>query len=712
MPGMTAPEMRQWVRDFAPGLLDTPESDRIPLGSTPDAYNADFDKVDMRNRTATLKKRSGSRLLNPTAVATAKWDGLFEFRRTGAARKLIGICNGALYEFDDVDTFNAVAGGTGFTAGNSARVAFYRNNAILHDGTQNKRYDGTSIFDLGFLKPSSVTNMTAVAPVGAGLTGTYEAYYVWYDQTMDHESSPSTITSPTVLAAQARRHTKPGGAPPTNVTHWRAYVRRTDTNEFNFFRAATVLIGTAASNEELSDTARREAGAGPYTADNDPPPGAFKILTIWKGFALGVLDADDSFYASKQGDAESWNPRYKFPVQRGDGEPITSILPFGTDVLIQKGHQTYRPTGDVLPFKLDPLHSRWGNVSQESGLEVDGKFYGWDRERGPYVTDTVNWTSLIEGRAAQMLATVNRSALGDIRAVYDETAHVIKWAVPVIGNSRKRMIVKYHVGLQTWLPPDTGLEYGSLCNYTTTDGLLGVYMGDYWGRVFQLGSGDRDGVYSTSSGALAVGPVAVTSATANTATCGTATFYTGGSGLAGLPVAALSPSGAWQWRRILSNTADTITLDTTNDNPWTTTPDSTYVLIVGGIRWFHTTPWIDFGIPDLEKSLQHFYFQGKATSSSHDVEVHARFNDDEGTVTSTDFTFPTGTQSGIWGTMIWGSGLWGSTQRRVRKARVNRSPFTVQFQFTNYYPDQPITITAYGLTADAIAGRKAQGYGE
>jgi hypothetical protein len=42
---MTSPDLRQWVRDFAPGLMDTPESDRIPLGATPDAYNADFDQA-------------------------------------------------------------------------------------------------------------------------------------------------------------------------------------------------------------------------------------------------------------------------------------------------------------------------------------------------------------------------------------------------------------------------------------------------------------------------------------------------------------------------------------------------------------------------------------------------------------------------------------------------------------------------------------------
>jgi hypothetical protein len=712
--GMTLPGLREWVKDFSPGLMDAPESDRLPLGGTTDASNADFDKVDMRNRTATMKKRAGSRLLTPTSVAVGKkWDGLFEFRRASMTPKLLGVCNGALYQFDDLETMTAVGGGTGFTPGNPARASFFRSNAIIVDGAQNKRYNGTTVFDLGFAKPSSATDMTVVAPSGTGVTGTYESYYVWYDEVMDHESSPSATTAPVVFTADARRHTKPGGSPPVNVTHWRAYVRRTDTNEFNFFRTATVLVATATFDEEVSDTARREAGLGPFSSDNDPPPGAFAILsTVKAGLGIGVLAADDSFYVSKPGDLESWPPRNKFPVNRGDGEAITSVLPFGTDTLVQKGHATWRLEGDKVPFVIRNLHSKWGNVSQESGLEVDGQFYGWDRENGPYKTDTVNWDSLVFGICSNQLAMVNRLYLSDIRAVYDETAHVIKWAVPLLGSARKRMVMKFHVGLQTWLPPDTGLEYGSLCTFTDVSGALGVYMGDYWGRIFQLGYGLREGVSPTSVGVTAVGPIAVTSATASSVTCTGAAFYTGGSGLAGLPVAVVSDAGVWQWRRIESNTIDAITLDTTNDNPWTTTPDTTYFVIVGGLRWYWTTPVLDFGIPEIEKKMAVFYLQAKATSSANAVTVGVRYVESEGATEDTSFTFPVGDTAGVWGSMVWGVGRWSTTNRRTRKMELGVTKFGAQFLFSNFYADQPVSVTAYGLTADAVPGRKASGYAE
>lgn len=709
----TSPDLAEWVRDFTPGFLDTPEEDTLPGGATPDARNAELARVEYglngRPRRATLQKRHGARLVNPTVIdAEQKIDGLFEFRRTGATPQLVAICNGKVFVFDNINAFTQVGASAPFTAGKSARACFFKSNAILHDGAANRRYDGTSLLDLGFAKPTSVTNMSAVAPSGAGVSGTFEAYDVWYDQTADHESSPSAITATVSLTTQARRHTKPGGSPPSNVTHWRAYVRRTDTNEFNFFRAATIAVATATFDEELSDTARRDAGAGPYSQDNDQPPGAFAILVEWKGFGIGALANDDSYYVSKQGDLESWHPRNKFPVARGDGETLTSMVKYGTELVLHKGHASFRLVGDRVPFKLDPLHSKWGNVSQESALEVHGKLYAWDREKGPYWTDTVHWVSLVDGQVADLFATVNRAALGDIRAVYDETADTIRWAVATTGSTRKRLVFKYHVGLACWLPPDSGLEYGSFATFTTTAGALGVYMGDYWGRVYQLNASDREGVPTGSSTVKAT----VTAATTSTVTASSATFYTTGSGLAGMPVAVKSPAGVWQWRRIKSNTATVITLDTINDNPWTTTPDpnsGTWEVVVGGIQWYHWTPWFDFGLPQMKKDLHYFFLQGKASSTSHLVDVHARFDEDEGITQSRDYTFPTGTLSGVWGVSSWGVGLWANTQRRMRKQRIQRTAFSVQWQFSNFYPDQAIEITRFGLTADRVPGKLVGG---
>ena len=172
--GVTVPDLEHWVQDFSPGYLDTPEEDTLPRGASPDARNAEFARIEYgrsgQPRRATLKKRSGLRLLNPTVMdSQAKVDGLFEFRRTGAARELVAACNGKVKVFDYTDTFTQVGATAPFTAGRAARACFFRDNAIIHDGDAMQRYNGTALLALGFAAPTSATSANAsVAPSCGG----------------------------------------------------------------------------------------------------------------------------------------------------------------------------------------------------------------------------------------------------------------------------------------------------------------------------------------------------------------------------------------------------------------------------------------------------------------------------------------------------------------------------------------------------------------
>jgi hypothetical protein len=697
------PDYRLMIRDWSPGYLDTPEEDTLPPGATPDAKNAWFVNINPANAEAGAKlaKRPGSRMLNPTVMdASAKVDGLFEFRRSGASRELVAVCNGKVKVFDDVDTFVQVGVTAPFTPGNLAHARFHRDMAYIFDGTALQRYDGATLSDVGQAAPTAATNMSAVAPSGAGLTGTYEALYTYYSSTLVHESSVSPVTATQAVAGQARRHTRPTGSPGALYDFWRIYVRNVSTNETKFGLVLEVPIATVTQDEEVADTAVIRNNLAPANGVNDPPPGAFKLLVEWQGVWIGVLANSSEYAASKHGEIESWRPRDVFPVSKGDGDDLTGVKLFGEEIWLQKQHATWRLVGDRVPFQLKSVHTSYGGVGALSGQEVDGYFYDWDRERGPYRTDGQVWTSLADARVRDMIDAANRDTLSDIRCLHIEGKGLVGWSFARTGSTRKRTTLWYCYLTESWLPPWTGLEYGSLAAYTNPNGVTGYYMGDYWGRVFELLSGDREGVPAASVTANLTGTV--TAATSGTVTCAAASFYNTGSGLAGLPVAAVSPAGVWQWRRIASNTGQVVTLDTTNDAPWTTVPDAGWTIYVGAIEWYHWLPWFDFGHPEYMKQLHYLFLQSKVTSESHTISVNARFNDDEGITSSVSYSFPTGSATGVWGTGIWGTSLWGFTSRRMRKKRIDRSAFTVQFQLSNFYPDQPVTITALGITADKL----------
>jgi hypothetical protein len=141
--------------------------------------------------------------------------------------------------------------------------------------------------------------------------------------------------------------------------------------------------------------------------------------------------------------------------------------------------------------------------------------------------------------------------------VHYRTLNIIAWAIPTT-STRRRTLLQFNYLLGRWLPPITGFEYAALTEFTTPAAAYGVYFGDEWGRVYELFSGEVDGVPSGTTES------AITAATAGTITAGAAAFYTTGSGLAGMPVLVVSPSGACQWVRIQSNTATVLTLDTVN----------------------------------------------------------------------------------------------------------------------------------------------------
>lgn len=681
--------------DFSGGYLET-EADSMPPAASPDAKNALLINVERAADTgrprAVLRKRLGSRLVNPTAMtAGAIVDGLFEFLREGAAGELLAVCNGLLKKFDGTDTFNAVSGGTGFTVGNPVRLLPFKNNALLCDGVQNLRYNGTACLSMGFVAPTSAPTLTAT---GTGLTGTYEGYAVWYDSVMDHESSPSATSSAVALVNQSRQWAKPTGSPPANVDYWRVYCRRTDTNERNFFRCAQVAIGTASVTESVSDQARTELGPAPN--DNDVPP-AFALMEEFKGFRLAVKLNSSDLYVSKQFDPESQHPRNVFPVGgKGDSKPVRSIRKYAEECLVQKPQKTYRVVGDKLPFQILGVDSSLGNVSQEAGLEVRGWLYAFDERVGPYRTDLETWEPLADNRVATTIQSVNHSALEGVKAVHVHAYNLIVWTIPA-NSTRRRTLLAYNYVLDRWLPPITGFEYASLTTFTTTDGALGVYFGDYWGRVYELFSGEIDGPPSGDTSG------AITGATAGTITCAAASFYTTGSGLAGMPAAVKSPSGTWQWVRIQSNTGTVLTFDTSNGPELNPVPasDGTWTVYVGAIEWYWFTPRTDHDDDQIKKVGRWLTLEGRVTAESHRIELGLYINQRRTAERSYEISLPI--EALIWGVGLWGVDRWGdSTVQTIKKRRVHRSYYVAQLRVSNFYPNQPVVITSYSLAADPL----------
>ena len=716
----TSPGLDLFVRDFSAGYLDTPEPDALPPGATPDAANAQFARI-LRGTDGTIKasmkKRAGFRLVTPTAMppGPALMDepgvmvfgqsitGMEMYQRPSGNVLLVG-CSDKLYRFDNIDTMVFLT--MGFTPGNPMRFAFMRGQCLVTDGTLMKRIDSTlTVYDIGQAAPTGAPGLATAA--GPGVTGTYEGFAVWYDPVTDHESSPSAISARVAFTNQQRQWTKPSGTPGTNYTKWRVYTRRTDTNEANFFRSGTFDVSAPTNTEAVSDAAR--LNIGPLPGVNNPPPGVFSILTTWRSYAIGVLPGGSDLYFSKLNEFQSWNPTDVFRVATGK-EPIRSVVVLGENILIHTGTQSFTLEGDRVPFRVVDLHTNTGNVSQESAVVVDAEGLGtrlflWDVQKGPTATNGAAWSNLADDRVAVLIGRVNRAQLSRIRAGHHPLSHVVFWAFPMDTSTKLLTLIAYDYKLDRWLPPITGLSFRAFAVFlNSTTGNIGTYVGDDYGRIYEMFSGRSDGVPSGFTTTATV-----TSATSNTVVAASATFYTTGSGMAGQSVCVRSPSGAWQWRRILSNTATSITLDTVSDLAWDQVPQAGWLVVVAGIRWYWTTPVIDFGRPDRFKRGAYLTLSGKTESPTTYVEVRGRFNQELSLTEAYYFSFASSGGVGVWGEAVWGVSLWGQTNVLARKQRINRSFLNVQYQLQNYYPDQIVEIVGYGIDGDVMPRRRTGG---
>lgn len=711
---LAEPDLDYLIRTFHPGFMDTPEPDTLPKGATPDARNCLLGSVQIDPPRAVLEKRTAASLLTTAKVDGANgFDGLCEFRKTGqSSGRIVAVLNGKVWYWDNVSAFVQIGVTAPFAVGTKVRFNVQRNLLFIMDGITTRCWDGVLANDLftpGQIAPTAAPALAVAA--GPGVTGTYEGFGTWYSTSIDHESSPSAFSAAVVFANQQRNWTKPAGAPSAIYDRWRIYCRRVDTNEAQYWRVVDTAIATAAVTEAVTDSARRLSTLGPLPLTNNPQPLTFEFQAEHLGYRLGVIGNDDQIYVSRLGYPVSQHPNDVIGVSRGVGGELRSIAKFGEEVLAQKPSKSYRLDGDRMPFQPKEVHPTLGNVGAMSAVQTKDWFYAWDEEHGPYRTNLSTWDPIASTRIRKLVKAVPKAQAKHIECVFLKSMDLVIWSVPQGLSSRRRMLLPWHTELETWLPPMSGLEYAALASFIDSNGDTQLYVGDYWGRLFQYFTGDVEGV---PSGSL-LGHVS--GATANTVTCdrqikqdglgfaddGAIAFYTVGAGLAGIPVLHIDANGAQQWRRIESNTASVLTLDTTNDSPWTRQPVAGDVIVVGGIDWYWRSPLIDWGEPYRQKKGGRLEIHARSDSADFIVMVRGYRED----FRQEEFgrTFEFANAGGIWGLGLWGVMKWGGVGGTALKTRLMRAFFSLGFEISNPFPNKRVVLQSARVTADKLRKR-------
>lgn len=686
--------------NFQDGVITAPEPDVLPKTASPRGRNSVLVSLGAGN--AVPAKRKGVLTMNATPLtSTPAILGQMDYRRqTGGALTpyhLLYSDGGRLDKLNSDGTTSPADAGTPtpFTAGTKyPDFSVAANLCFICNGTENKKFDGTTVTPWGIVEPSAAPT-TAIGAAGVP-NGTYEARYTYYNTNTFHESSVSPTGTARVLVNQ-KLNISWVVPTDTQVTHVRLYVRNTAT-QANFYLAGTIAIGTGNPYALDWGADTNLIIVGPNTVENDPPP----VLTVaeWhqsRMFGVGP-NAPSLLFYSKIGLPEAFSTFNFEPVNTDDGQMVTALHSVNQLLVIFKRGSMWVLIGDdPASWSLRLLDHNIGCTSPRSVVTVEGKTYWWSAQ-GPAVWDgTEGGVKLI---GIPLIAptisgdALNNAAIDQVVAALDPNLQQLYYAVPEAGSTRNSLILPWNYRLNRWASDGWGvMDAASLATVYDSTTHPYVYLGGHKGQVFKFDNfTQRDGVLSGTASGTA------TSATASTLVDAAAAFLTTGGGLVERYVVAVNVDGITQQRRrITANTATALTISP----DWTTTPNSTYTYIVGAIDFQWDLVEEDFALPFSKKRLEFFYLLAKSTDTGVQVKVDLFRNRQTEPVKTLTVTLG-GMGIAVYDTAIYDVDVYGgSSQTTSARKRVGKTCQTIRARLRNIQDNKTVTLLKMGWRAES-----------
>jgi hypothetical protein len=623
------------------GVMTAIEADQLPVGAAPRGRNSAFSSIGPDRAKVSFRKGATPALPTPLATEPEVRGGFYFRRENGNTYHLIAAKDGTLWKRDPilgtvalVHTFTPDTPRPGFaTASDSLFVL---------NGTDAVKFDGTTVTKFGVL-PASGAPTSAIAAGGALPAGTYEFFTTHYNATSGTESARGPTTLPLTVAAGDKVTLSWGPPLDPQVTHVLIYARRLEVGS-NFYRiiagttpaadAGTGGFPVAVTSVAVSFTANQWSAfktLAPAINDKVPPP-AGAMHPVWHKSRLFVHDKSNVYYSDLE-KPESFNiVDRREAINPKDGDEIITIHSTNNVLLVLKRKRCYIINGaDPASWSVDELSPVIGTDSAESIVtDPNGTTYWWDHTVGPVV-----WSGLgvkPEGIGVSLVApSLDPTALNQNRfdlVVAGVDSHPLRqrvlFAVPEFGKTRNNRIIPFNYQLKRfeaefWNPFDVA----SMWTADDAAGQQWLWMGGYSGRVYQWWLGNNDGV---PTGEVNAGRVLASGN--DTLTCrkpdGTTPAWTVNS-LKDLALYAINQSGDdVQRRRILSNTADTLTVETA----WGINPNDTFTFAIGACDFQWDSPWEHGQFPFNKKRYEYFFVEVSSPNSGVLVTVDLFFSGD------------------------------------------------------------------------------------
>lgn len=651
------------------GVSTSAPPDALPPGFSPRMHNTTL--VNIGQGQAQVGARKGPLTCNVTPLTGSPIIlGIYQLKQTNGTKTTLLVSDGGRLDKLNTDFTTTPINATAFTPGeNFPSFATVNNCAIIANGTDLKKTDGTTVWAVGMVPPAVGPTATPAAG-GAMLANAWDVAITYYNSNTGEESSLSPFTTATLSGGSLQINASWSAPTDPQVTHVRVYLRdqtlgpnaylvvngagmTPDCNAtFNAFPVAT--LSTTINVGSTAFGALKIVS--PTTTSNNPPATTLKY-PVWHNGRLFLFDTGNAYFSNitnLTSHAESFDPNNVEPINPNDGDFITGAISAYQRLFIFKRYSMWVLEGyDPASWTVTLISDKYGCGSHRSIKMAGGAIHWWSNTAlGPLMM--ANPLAQPEEIGKEMLfPTVSDSSLNTLLLNYvvaevDEPNDLILWSVPASGSAtRNNVIIPWNYRLKRfvadlWNPMDISC-FGIVEDVAS---LRSVYAGGYAGQVFKWWQATNDGVPNgtTDSGM-------VTAATTTTLTDSHAAFSTTGGALIERYVYHIPAVGSVQRARITSNTATQLTF-TPAFNQMPVVGD-TYV--VGGIDWQVDIPWQKFGAPFLKKRFDFFFLEGTAVQSGAIINVDV-FTKDDLTAPKKTISVPVGAAGAIYDQSLYDSG--------------------------------------------------------
>lgn len=649
------------IRDWAAGVVQSMESDKLPQGAVHSALNTQMVSVGLGQ--SSLGTRPGLRLacqfIPTSGTVPAQYKHLVPYNYPASnsvahTPYLAAIADDGSLRYKEPDdswdgsvltppaTYPSPSTCVPPEYVNDIDSTVMNGRLFIIAGPIRRSLAGKTYQPFGLQAPTATASSTTVALIPSFLPNdTYSVYVTAYNTATDAESSPTYVGDVVTTSLNPTLMITLGGSA-VGADTWRVYVQRQSTQT----QAYLVTQVVDASNQLLTTTGNIPIASSTVYIDMSAAVLADLVIPVPSATENAQL-SDEAIYItafgrrmlaasrrklfwSKQDRPEQFPTQNFEIVDTGAGDEITAIIPAGDELcLVLTKSATFGLFGlDPQYWTLKPIDLTVGCVGRKSVVRFDNKVAWWSPQYGPVIYDQGRIQKIgHELLGHEQLNGIGEFNSGQVTAGWDPYHEHIVWAFPDVGDTVNTRLLPWNYRLNRWVASKwdpfvvpvmaTGLDNHGDARLFVMDNLAGLYYFDRASANDGVNSGTLSGTFDPgvfSQITTVTGSGFFTQAYgSNTAT------------LAGHNILIYNDLGVVEGRvKIASNTSSSITLDRTVTVDLLTA--TTHYFVISSPYVEVCTGWFDADRPFNQKRWDRLFLDVKMGDSNAPVYVEAQLD--------------------------------------------------------------------------------------